>query len=356
MERFLTRLPVKTQVKITGAGIKGLSLAYFLKQRGIKSVIFEKSDRPGGLIRTCRHEGFIFEAGPRTFRAPPVMLAMIRSLGLEKELHAPNVKKRYILHRKKLVSPARFFPRLALGLVRDLLLPPTREEMSVKAYFTHRLGGYCTDTLIDPLVSGIFGGDIAQLSARGALPTMTSQGSILRSLWHHPKWPIYEFKQGMQTLIEALAAGQEIHYGQTTEEADFDCTPSPQATYVPLIALNLGWREDVLPCRGFGYLVPQKEREPILGVVFDHASAQETRLTVMMGGAHHPELIERSDNELLKLAQKALSDHLGIQRPPAATLIHRVPKAVPQPLLGHPVPSLGVAGAITEAYLLGLKV
>lgn len=339
-------------VKIKGAGIKGLALAFFLKQKGISSIIYEKSARAGGWIRTFHHEGFLFEAGPRSFRASLVTLEMIKALGLEQELMVPDVKKRYVLHNGKLRSTAYFLPRLGLGLLRDLITPKCFEEMSVEAYFKKRLGNYCTQTLIDPLTSGIFGGDISKLSAQGCFPSMTAQGSILRSQWREPKLPLFTFKQGMQTLVDALAREQDIRFSTTIAHADFDCTPSTTYTYTSLVAINLGWHEKVLGLQGFGYLVPQKEKQAILGVVFDHIDPAETRLTVMMGGAHHPSLIALPDHTLLEIALSALKKHLRIYKSPAAFYITRACNAIPQPLMGHSIEGIGVNGAILHAHKL----
>ncbi len=51
----------KKNLLILGAGLSGLSAAYFLKREKVRAKIFEKEARPGGLCRSIRKQGFIFD-------------------------------------------------------------------------------------------------------------------------------------------------------------------------------------------------------------------------------------------------------------------------------------------------------
>jgi phytoene dehydrogenase-like protein len=51
---------------IIGAGLTGLTTAFYLKKAGWKVTILERSKRAGGSIQTHRENGFIFESGPNT--------------------------------------------------------------------------------------------------------------------------------------------------------------------------------------------------------------------------------------------------------------------------------------------------
>ncbi len=46
---------------ILGAGLSGLSTAYFLRQKGIEAKVFEKGAIPGGLCRSIKKQGFTFD-------------------------------------------------------------------------------------------------------------------------------------------------------------------------------------------------------------------------------------------------------------------------------------------------------
>lgn len=50
------------KIVILGAGLTGLSIAYFLEKAGFFDYqIFEKTDRPGGLLKTHHENGFVFD-------------------------------------------------------------------------------------------------------------------------------------------------------------------------------------------------------------------------------------------------------------------------------------------------------
>lgn len=351
-------------VKILGAGIKGLSLAYFLRQKGISSVIHEKSDRAGGWIKTLDTPNFLFEAGPRGFRSSSIIMDMVHSLNLTDKLLYPDAaaKKRFLYLNQKITPTSSLLPQLAWGLLRDFVLPKSKQEQTIYDYFSYRLGEKCTTTFIDALVSGIYAGDIKLLSAQKCFPSMTSKGSILKSMLSQPKHPLISFQGGLQTLIAKLTEHQEIVYESSPEVFDYDCTPDPATPKVSIVSVNLGWKNQSMNYKGFGYLIPQKERQPILGVVFDsctfpqqNRTSHELRLTAMMGGAHHPELIHLPDDQIIDLTLNALHKHLSIHAVPDEILVHRAFNAIPQPYLNSNTLAVGVTPAIEAAYHLASK-
>jgi oxygen-dependent protoporphyrinogen oxidase len=53
-------------IAVIGAGLTGLTTAYYLKEFGFKVTVFEKDKHAGGVIKTHRKNGFVFESGPNT--------------------------------------------------------------------------------------------------------------------------------------------------------------------------------------------------------------------------------------------------------------------------------------------------
>lgn len=401
---------------VIGAGISGLALGWHLKESsGIDLKIYERSDRCGGWIATDFINGFLFERGPRSCRtrgAGRATLELIEALGLEEEVIAasPSANRRY-LYLDKQVQPlphslSTFFRSplmkgVSLGILRDLFQRRGTGDETVGTFFSRRIGAQLTDRLIDPLVSGIYAGDINALSIRACFPEFyrceKERGSLLLGMLLRKKnsqentpfvesmskQPIFSFRNGMETLVKALSSRLKSHIALTqnvrelrrhtsgvevvmddgsVELADkvFAAIQPAQACRLieresPVAAklmsaipaataavVNLGWKDKVLDREGFGYLIPQSEKEPVLGVVWDssvfpeqNGSAGKTRLTVMLGGTNHPEVCSLSQEDLLGIASDALKRHLGIIRPHDAVKVSIAHGAIPQYVVGH---------------------
>src|SRR5215472_12450262 len=99
------------RVAIIGGGIAGLSAAYYLEKircggADLEWVLFEKSERLGGVIRTEYADGCVLEAGPDSFLSiKPEATELCRELGLGSEIIRSNdsQRKTYILVKGRLV-------------------------------------------------------------------------------------------------------------------------------------------------------------------------------------------------------------------------------------------------------------
>lgn len=80
----------KKRVVILGAGISGLSAAWYLSRTELplEIIILEKSSRAGGWMHTEHTTGFHFEKGARTFKVDrcPATMQLIAELGLQEEI------------------------------------------------------------------------------------------------------------------------------------------------------------------------------------------------------------------------------------------------------------------------------
>eukprot|EP01083_Nonionella_stella_P023276 64374_1 len=113
----------------------------------------------------------------------------------------------------------------------------------------------------------------------------------------------------------------------------------------PVYTVSIGYKENVLPeeYRGFGVLVPSKEKSDVLGITFDSctfpqlSSSDDTRLTVMMGGSVRIDIGKWSPEQVEKSAREAVKTMLKIDREPDYCKVAR--QAIPQYYVGH---SIGV--------------
>jgi oxygen-dependent protoporphyrinogen oxidase len=196
--------------------------------------------------------GALLERGPDSFLSEkPAAEALCRELGLADELTPSSDanRKTYIVVRNRLIPfpdglmflvPTKLIPtaltrlfslptKLRMGL--ELLIPPrpSGQDESVAALVERHFGRETVDRLADPLLSGIYGGDAVQLSARAVLPRlveMESQyGSLTRGMLaaHRkmrasrpanvknsspsaPRSIFTALRGGMQQLVDAVAA------------------------------------------------------------------------------------------------------------------------------------------------------
>ena len=234
-------------VIIIGAGLTGLTLAYYLRRNGKKAVIIEKSNRPGGVINTVTDQDFIYETGPNTgVLGTPEIAALFDDLREECTLETanPKSKKRYILKNGRwralpsglisaLGTPLFSF-RDKIGIIGEpFRRAGTDSDESIASMVVRRLGRSYLDYAVDPFISGIYAGDPQKLITRYALPKLyaleQNYGSFIKGAIKKSREPkseaekkaskeVFSVKGGLGNLVRALAksAGENnIFYGAT---------------------------------------------------------------------------------------------------------------------------------------------
>jgi oxygen-dependent protoporphyrinogen oxidase len=224
-------------VAIIGGGITGLTAAFRLQQKNIPVMLYEGSDRVGGVIQSVRCDGYLAEFGPNTLlETSPKVAALIDDLGLkDRRLYSdPTAKNRYVVHGKRLIKMPESLPGfIATPLFSPvaklrLLLEPfiqrgnkSREE-SVADFVQRRLGREFLDRAVDALVGGIYAGDPQKLSVSQAFPKLCAleqeYGSLIKGQVFgarkrkrsgavaKPHARKFSFDEGLQVLTETLCA------------------------------------------------------------------------------------------------------------------------------------------------------
>lgn len=188
----------KHDIIIAGAGLTGLTLAYYLKKQGRSPLILEKADRPGGVIQSHTEQGFTYESGPNTGVLGNKEIALLfEELGghCTLETGQAGAAKRYVLKNGRwqplpsgLVS-AVSTPLFTLGDKFRVLGEPFRKagtnpDESVADMVKRRLGKSFLNYAVDPFISGIYAGDPSRLVTRYALPKLyaleQNYGSFIR--------------------------------------------------------------------------------------------------------------------------------------------------------------------------------
>ncbi len=177
---------MEKDIVIIGAGLTGLTLAYYLKKQGLNVLLIEKSDKAGGVINTENENGFVFETGPNTgVVGNPEVAELFEELeGLCKfEAADPSAKRRLIWKNGKwhalpsgLISAA----TTPLFTIKDkfkVLGEPFRKkgdnpEENLADLVKRRLGVSFLNYAIDPFISGIYAGNPEYLIPKYALPKL----------------------------------------------------------------------------------------------------------------------------------------------------------------------------------------
>ena len=224
-------------VAIIGAGITGLTAAFYLKRKGVAVTVYEASNRVGGVIQSVRKDGYLAEFGPNTLlETSPKISQLIRDSGLQARRLDPDPKAgaRFVVRYKKPIempgSPVGFLTtdlftfKAKLAVLREPFISPRRDgvEESIGQFVVRRFNQEFLDHAIDALVAGIYAGDPQKLSVTHAFPKLKAleddYGSMIKGQLFggrerkkrgevaKDRAPKFSFDEGLQVLPDTLAA------------------------------------------------------------------------------------------------------------------------------------------------------
>jgi oxygen-dependent protoporphyrinogen oxidase len=202
------------RVVVVGGGVTGLTVAYRLLTAGqtasgakLEVTVLEERPRLGGNIVTERRDGFVIDGGPDSFVAMrPQAKALCEDLGLGDHLipTTPRNRRVFVALDGGLVQmpeglslgvPTRVWPMVRTPLVSwrgkarmalDLVIPkgPTSGDESIGHFVRRRLGDEAATQLAEPILGGIYVGNVDALSLRATFPQLLEQeqkyGSLIR--------------------------------------------------------------------------------------------------------------------------------------------------------------------------------
>lgn len=226
---------VSTDITIIGAGLTGLTAAFYLTRAGKNVTIVERNKRVGGVIRTFSSEGFTYEAGPNTgVLSTPELVQLFDDLEgrCSLEVANPNAKRRLILKdgswhalpsslSTAISTPLFSFTDKIRILGEPFRRPGNNPYETLDQMVLRRMGKSFLDYAIDPFISGIYAGDPTTLVPKFALPKLynleQSYGSFIRGAVKKKKEPktvneqratkdVFSVKGGLGNLVDALAS------------------------------------------------------------------------------------------------------------------------------------------------------
>jgi oxygen-dependent protoporphyrinogen oxidase len=222
------------------------------------------------------------------------------------------------------------------SLIRGSLALKKERQRSGQPSYKSRLISFQDgiETIIDALVAKV--GDVLQLNTRAAAIAFDSDRG---------EWTIRSAADGTAANVEARTPRLVI----TVPTHQWDTLPlptdlaaslqsAPLPPHPPVATLALGYRREQVahPLDGFGMLVPQAEKQPLLGAIFSsslfpaRAPDGHVQLMLFLGGCTQPEAGAAPTDAALASVRPALAQLLGVKGDPVFVRHTRWPRAIPQ--------------------------
>jgi oxygen-dependent protoporphyrinogen oxidase len=197
----------RPSVVVVGAGLAGLVAADALVRRDRRVTVVVPGGRPGGVLGTVHHDGWLVERSADCFLAArPEGVELVERLGLAGELIGvePVARRALVWHAGRthpvpagfrLMAPGRTWPLLTspvlsvagrARLLWERFVPrptPVEDDESLESFAVRRLGREAFDRLVQPLAAGIWTADPARLSMAAACPDFLAMERRHGSLW-----------------------------------------------------------------------------------------------------------------------------------------------------------------------------
>jgi protoporphyrinogen/coproporphyrinogen III oxidase len=415
----------KQKVVIIGGGITGLTSAYYLQKEAEKTgrpldiTLIEASHRLGGKIQTVTKDGFVIERGPDSFLERKESAARLaKEVGVDDELVNNSTGKSYVLVNEELHPmpggsvmgiPTQMAPFVTTGLfsmqgkaraAADFVLPKSsvKGDQSLGQFFRRRLGDEVVENLIEPLLSGIYAGDIDQLSLMSTFPQFYQVEQKHRSLilgmrkttpapqnkGGKKKGIFLTLTRGLQSLVDAIEEnlapdsvlkGVRVEHIEKDEnssyslllnngerlEADsvivttphpaipamfpqyrfFDHLKNTPATSVATVAMAFPEEAITKDIDGTGFVVSRNSDYTITACTWTHKkwphSTPEGKvlLRCYVGRAGDEAVVDLSDSQIEKIVLQDLNKIMDISMEPEFTIVSRWKDAMPQYTVGH---------------------
>jgi len=230
---------IQKDIVIVGAGLTGLSLAYYLKKAGKNVLIVEQQAKVGGVIDTITEGEFTYETGPSTGVLGSVEIVQLfneLSAHFELQVADKSANKRYIWKKNRWHAlPSSLLSAVGTPLFTwydkfRILGEPFRPkggypDEPISELVKRRLGNSFLDYAVDPFLSGVYAGDPKTLITRHALPKLyaleVQYGGFIRGTIakrkeaklnnleaNEPKVTreVFSLKGGLKSLVDTLAA------------------------------------------------------------------------------------------------------------------------------------------------------
>jgi oxygen-dependent protoporphyrinogen oxidase len=173
-------------VVVVGAGLTGLTTAFYLHKANAKFLVLEKAPVVGGVIQTVTEAGFTYEQGPNTGVVGNSTVVEVFEELADKcsiELGSETAKKRFILKNAKweclpqgpvsAIKTPLFTLKDKFRILGEPFRPAGKDpHENLASFVKRRMGQSFFDYAIDPFIIGVYAGDPNYLIPKYALPKL----------------------------------------------------------------------------------------------------------------------------------------------------------------------------------------
>lgn len=412
-------------IVVVGGGITGVSTAYYLQQkmkaagREIKIILLEAETSLGGKIKSVYDGQFIMESGADSIVARKSNVAsLIEELDLQEEVVYNATGVSYIYREdglKQIPKDAIFgIPMSIQSLAETELVSAEGKVAALKDFYTpnetftkeHSIGEFLefflgkemVEKQISPVLSGVYSGQLHDLTIASTLPYLLNYknkyGSIIRGLHEHKEQfqrtgdkKFLSFKNGMSSLLDRMEERLEhveVFKGVRAErlkkqgqryllslsnseliEADVVVLSTlhaaaqrllddavldkhfDQLKNSSLISIYLGYSlaDSELPKDGTGFIVAENSSELHCNACtwtsrkWEHTSENRSllvRLFYKSSAEIYDSLLQISDEEKIQIAQADIAASLKITAEPVSYKVTSWRETMPNYHLKHP--------------------
>jgi oxygen-dependent protoporphyrinogen oxidase len=345
-------------IVIVGGGISGLVLAHRLAASGREFVLLESSSRVGGVMHSGVIDGRVVDWGPQRGRLTGEFRSLVAELDLNDQLITAPADLPLFVYANRTLHPVPFSLRGILrsdllsrrARARMLLEPATaaaRDDETVAAFLTRKLGREVYDNLAGPLYGGLYASDpadmVMRLSLSHALRELNVRRSLLAAVMRRTGMAspaACSFRDGMAVLPRALHARHAEHIRLDTPvrsierkgsayvvNTDYEAIPTEHVVITTPAQAAAAILENIAPeaassigmlhynslavvhmlaetsLRGLGYQVSLTEPLVTRGVTWnDSLFGREGLYTAFLGGARNPWIAHESMDRVADLA------------------------------------------------------
>lgn len=424
-------------VLVIGGGITGLSAMYELhkwkkqNQSDVRLILAEAANELGGKIMSVRKGDFVIEAGADSIVARKAeTMSFMTELGLEKEV-VYNATGRSFIYSDSELKPipedAVFgIPASIESLAKSTLVSPEgkvealrdfytglgnfSKNDSVGAFLEHCFGKELVEKQIAPVLSGVYSGQLSDLTIASTLPYLIEYkeqyGSIIKGLeanrekFKGGERKFLSFRNGLSRLVEAFEGHLE----------DVEILKNTKATYIEkkgnaytvglenfgsvevdhivlsiphtaaeklfndqaianefnnlknssLISVYVGFDipDSDLPADGTGFITANSEELSCNACTWtsrkwEHTSKRGNLLVRLFYKSRHPAFVDLKEMDKELLLQTALGDiqkSLGIVACPVASEITNWTDQMPNYLITHPKSIREIENKLNDSY------